>query len=95
MSKVSLPRHVHRVVSRGREYYYYQEGRGTPHAGERIRLPDNPQTPEFWSAVRQAQGAFGPTPTDTVNALIDEFELSWDTRQRKIADGTGGNTGVT
>ena len=88
MSKVSLPRHVHRVVSRGREYFYYQEGRGTPHAGERIRLPDNPQTPEFWNAVRQAQGAVGPTPTDTIGALIDAFEVSWQTRQRKISRGT-------
>ena len=38
--------------------------------------------------MRQAQGAFGPTPTDTVGALIDEFELSWPTRQRKISTGT-------
>jgi integrase len=75
-------------MSRGREYFYYQEGRGTPHAGERIRLPDDPQAPEFWNAVRQAQGAFGPTPTDTIGALIDAFELSWPTRQRKISAGT-------
>lgn len=88
MSSVSLPRHVHRVVSRGREYFYYQEGRGTPHAGDRIRLPDDPQTPEFWNAVRQAQGAFGPTATDTIGALIDAFEVSWQTRQRKISKGT-------
>lgn len=88
MSKISLPRHVHRVLSRGREYFYYQEGRGTPHAGERIRLPDDPQTPEFWNAVRQAQGEFGPTPTDTIGALIDAFEVSWATRQRKISKGT-------
>lgn len=88
MSKVSLPRHVHRVLSRGREYFYYQEGRGTAHAGDRIRLPDDPQTPEFWNAVRQAQGAFGPTPTDTIGALIDAFEVSWETRQRKISKGT-------
>jgi integrase len=88
MSKVSLPRHVHRVVSRGREYFYYQEGRGTPHVGERIRLPNNPQTPEFWNAVRQAQGAFGPTATDTVNALADAFEAAWPTLQRKLTKGT-------
>ncbi|MGR3804828.1 tyrosine-type recombinase/integrase [Marinibacterium profundimaris] len=88
MSKVSLPRHVHRVISRGREYYYYQEGRGTAHAGERVRLPDDPQTPEFWNAVRQAQGISGPTPTDTIGALIDAFEVSWKTRQRKISTGT-------
>lgn len=88
MSSVPLPRHVHRVKSRGRDYFYYQEGRGTPHVGARVRLPDDPQSPEFWSAVRQAQGAFGPTPTDTFGALADAFELSWDTRQRKISEGT-------
>lgn len=88
MSKVSLPRHVHRVVSRGREYFYYQEGRGTADAGERIRLPDNPQTPEFWHAVRQAQGTFGPTRTDTIGALIDAYEVAWPTLQRKITMNT-------
>ncbi|MBY8974632.1 integrase [Rhodobacteraceae bacterium NNCM2] len=88
MSKVSLPRHVHRVTSRGREYFYYQEGRGTPHAGERIRLPNDPQTPEFWHAVRQAQGAVGPTPTDTIGALIDAYECAWPTMQRKLSKGT-------
>lgn len=88
MSKISLPRHVHRVISGGREYFYYQEGRGTPEAGERIRLPDDPTTPEFWNAVRQAQGAFGPTPTDTVGALIDAYECAWPTLQRRLSKGT-------
>lgn len=88
MSKVSLPRHVHRVLSRGREYFYYQEGRGTPQQGQRIRLPDNPQTPEFWNAVRQAQGITGPTPTDTIGALIDAYECAWPTLQRKLSKGT-------
>jgi integrase len=88
VSKVALPRHVHRVVSRGREYFYYQEGRGTPHAGDRIRLPDNPQTPEFWHAVRQAQGITGPTPTGTVGALIDAYIISWPSLQRRLSEGT-------
>ena len=88
MSDVSLPRHVHKVRSRGREYFYYQEGRGTPHVGERIRLPDDPRTPEFWNAVRQAQGTFGPTPTDTINAMADAFEVAWPTLQRKLSEGT-------
>lgn len=88
MSKISLPRHVHRIKSRGREYFYYQEGRGTPQVGERIRLPDDPHTPEFWNAVRQVQGTFGPTPTDTIGALIDAFECAWPTLQRKLSKGT-------
>lgn len=87
-SSLSLPRHVHRVVSGGREYFYYQEGRGTPQAGQRIALPRDPQTPEFWVAVRQAQGSFGPTPVDTIGALIDAYEVAWPTLQRKLSDGT-------
>lgn len=88
MSSVKLPRHVHKVRGGAREYFYYQEGRGTAHAGERISLPSDPQSPEFWNAVRQAQGAFGPTPTDTVGALIDAFELAWPALPRKLSRGT-------
>jgi integrase len=54
----------------------------------RIRLPDDPEAPEFLNAVRQAQGAFGPTPIDTFDALADAYEKSWDTRQRQMAEGT-------
>ena len=88
MTKIPLPKYVHKVISRGREYFYYQEGRGTPHVGPRISLPNDPQTPEFWNAVRQAQGSFGPTPTDTIGALIDAYECSWPSLQRKLSEGT-------
>lgn len=87
-AKISLPSGVHRVVSRGREYYYYQKGRGTDHAGERIKLPSDPQTPEFWVAVRQAQGIVGPIPTDTIGALIDAYETAWPGLPRKLSQGT-------
>jgi integrase len=70
---VGLPSAVHKVISRGREYFYFQAGRGTDHQGPRIRLPSDPHSPEFWSAIRQAQGATGPIPTDTINALIDAY----------------------
>lgn len=70
---VNLPRGVHRIIARGREFYYFQAGRGTPHAGPRIRLPNDPHSPEFWNAIRQAQGIVGPVATDTVGALIDTF----------------------
>jgi len=85
---VSLPRGVHRVVSRGREYFYYQTGRGTDHVGERIKLPNDPQSPEFWVAVRQAQGIVGSVPTDTIGALIDAYEAAWPGLPRKLADST-------
>jgi integrase len=85
---VTLPKGVHCVVSRGHEYFYYQAGRGTDHSGQRIRLPSNPQSPEFWNAIRQAQGITSPVPTDTINALVDAYEIAWPALPRKLSDGT-------
>lgn len=85
---VSLPRGVHRVVSRGREYFYFQLGRGTDHEGKRVKLPKDPQSPEFWHAVRQAQGIVGPVATDTIAALIDAYEVAWPGLPRKLTDST-------
>lgn len=83
---VELPRGVHRVVARGREYFYFQLGRGTKHEGERVRLPDDPQSPDFWSALRQAQGIMGITHGETVNAAIDDYLAS--PRFLRLGDGT-------
>ena len=85
---VTLPRGVHRVVSRGREYFYYQAGRGTDREGDRIRLPNDPQSPGFWQAIRQAQGIVGPVTTDTIGALIDAYTTAWPTLPRKLSEGT-------
>ena len=85
---VALPKGVHRVVSRGREYFYYQEGRGTRTPGKRVPLPRDPHAPEFWNAVRQAQGVGGSVPTDTMGALIDAYEGAWATLPRKLAPST-------
>jgi integrase len=75
-----LPKHVHRVTSRCREYFYYHPGRGTKQPGERVRLPSNPQSPEFWQAIRVVQGEtfgpIGPVATDTVSAMIDAYLTS-------------------
>lgn len=73
---VDLPKGVHRVVSRGREYFYWHPGRGTPHAGPRTRLPDDPATPEFWVALRKAQGVVAEVRAETVNDALNEFETS-------------------
>lgn len=70
---VQLPKHVHRVTSRGKEYFYYQEGRGTASQGERVPLPKDPQQPDFWQAVRQAQGLAGEVRTDTIAAAFDAY----------------------
>lgn len=83
---ISLPKGVHRVKSRGKDYYYFQIGRGTAHAGPRLKLPDDPRTPEFWAAVRQLQGA--PTPTDTIGALIDAYIAAWPSLRRKLQPST-------
>lgn len=88
MASVKFPRHVHRVVSRGREYFYYTPGRGTPHQGTSIKLPSDPRSPEFWQALRQAQGVTGPVPVDTIGALIDAYVESWPTLQRQLSKGT-------
>jgi integrase len=85
---IALPPGVHRVISRAREYFYYQPGRGSKFPGPRIRLPNDPQSPEFWNAVRQAQGLGGPVPTDTINALADAYELAWPALPRKLSEGT-------
>ena len=86
---VELPRHVHRVVARGREYFYHQVARGTKHEGPRAKLPSDPHSPEFWTALRQVQGiSDGVVPTDTVAALIDAFEADWPKLRRKIAEST-------
>jgi hypothetical protein len=73
---VELPQHVHRVISRGREYFYFQEARGTKHAGPRLRLPGDPHSPEFWAAVRQAQGLIAAASADTLAAVLDLYLTS-------------------
>ena len=85
---VSLPNGVHRVVSRSREYFYFQIGRGTSQQGPRIALPNDPHSPEFWNALRQAQGIVGPVPADTINALADAYETAWPKLPRKLSDAT-------
>jgi hypothetical protein len=74
MPKIELPRYVYRVRRRGREYYYYHPGRGTPRAQSPVRLPDDPRTPEFWSAYRLAAGIDAPPKRDdTFEALTARY----------------------
>jgi hypothetical protein len=70
---VDLPRGVHKVTSRSREYYYFKAGRGTSAEGPRIKIPYDPQTPEFWTALRGAQGKSSVPTVNTVNLVIDEY----------------------
>ena len=78
---ISLPPHVHRVVSRGKEYFTYQYARGTSRAGPRIRLP-HPLDPEFSAAFRAAAGDHATrTAAGTFNALIEAYSSSPEWRE--------------
>jgi integrase len=82
---------VHRVVARAKEYFYYAPARGTAVAGARIRLPSDPHSPEFWTALRQAQGITGPVATNDIAALIDSYLASWATLPKQLAATTQDN----
>lgn len=83
---VELPKGVHRVVSRGREYFYWHPGRGTKHAGERQPLPNDPTKPEFWVTLREFQGSATGTATVTFGDVIDLYVVS--PQFTKLAVGT-------
>lgn len=70
---LTFPKHVHRVEARGREYFYFQVGRGTKNPGKRIALPNDPHSPEFWVAIRRAQGETGNVALDTFAGVADEY----------------------
>jgi integrase len=70
---VALPKGVHRVVSRGKEYFYFQAGRGTSAAGPRVGLPKDSTSPDFWRSLREAQGVSQVARSDTVSAAIDGY----------------------
>ena len=68
-----LPKGVHKVTSRGHEYYYFQAGRGTTAPGPRIKISHDPQTPEFWAALLEAQGKSSLPKIKTVSLAIDQY----------------------
>lgn len=83
---LQLPPHIHRVVSKGREYFYYNPNRNAEYAGkgEAVRLPGTPRDPEFWTTLnelcgidRPVQESDAPAPW-TYDGLIAEFKASSD-----------------
>src|SRR6266576_3557154 len=70
---VVLPKGVHKVTSRGHEYYYFQAGRGTTAPGPRIKIDHDPQSPEFWAALSEAQGKSKLPQINTVSFVIDRY----------------------
>ncbi|CAL8974604.1 hypothetical protein RHODGE_RHODGE_03280 [Rhodoplanes serenus] len=73
---IDLPKGVHRVISRGREYFYFQAGRGTAFAGQRVALPSDPHSPDFWAALRRAQGVDAGETVVTFGAVAELYEQS-------------------
>lgn len=75
---IQLPKDVHAVKSRSKTYYYYQPHRNTPLAGARMRIPHDPQTPDFWSFIAQLQNAKNePQESETsIRALIRDYQQS-------------------
>jgi hypothetical protein len=73
---VGLPKGVHHVVSRGREYFYFQAGRGTANQGPRITLPNDPHWPEFWLELRNAQGLTSLPEIPTFGGVCDLYQSS-------------------
>jgi integrase len=62
---VKLPEGVHAVKRKsGRYAYYWRPHRGTARAGASERLPDNPESVEFWAAVKRLKA-----PTAEIGGL--------------------------
>jgi hypothetical protein len=70
---VALPKGVHKVTSRCKEYYYFQAGRGTSAEGPRVKIDHDPRTPEFWAALREAQGISSVATINAVEFAADEY----------------------
>lgn len=82
---ITLPPHVHRTVSRGKEYFTYQYKRGTRQAGPRTKLP-HPADEGFLAAVRKAAGAAALVPAaGTFEALIEAYQASPEWRELSAA----------
>ena len=66
---LELPDYVQRVVSNGREYFYFRRG------DQRIPLPRDPHSPEFYRAYREAMGSEIPE-TKRFKELIEAYKHS-------------------
>ena len=74
---IALPAGVHRVLSRGKDYYYWRPNRGTARGGVSIRLP-HVYDPDFWTEVRRLSGDadVGKPSAGTFGALITDYQSS-------------------
>jgi integrase len=84
---IKLPPHVHCVKARGKPYYYLQRNRGTGKATERVRLPDDPRTPDWWDEYRRLMHLPPPTiKADSFEHVIKTYLDSPDFKE--LADAT-------
>ena len=82
-ARSSLPPHVHAVIARGREYFYYHPNRGTRLEGPRTRIPGSPfdvdggPNADWWAAYRRLAGTEEQAPAaGTFSALIAAYKTS-------------------
>jgi hypothetical protein len=80
IASVPLPEGVHKVISKGRAYYYWSPNRGTGREGERIRLPSADENPiAFAREIERLQKAAEPVPANgTVAHLTRKYRESED-----------------
>ena len=100
-----LPTHVKAIRKRsGRVYYYFIKHRETERERRPVRMPDDPASPEFWSAYAELMQLPPPAPArrDTVSDLAAAWQASpewaamsfrtqkeWGRLVRIILDGWG------
>ena len=77
---LALPDGVHPVRSKGRVYYYYQPGRGTPRAAKPVRIFGDPNvsvgTPEnerFWRELNHIVSQTIVYPSGSIKTLVDQY----------------------
>ncbi len=73
----------------GRIYWYFQFGRGTPGKGKLHRLPDDPQSAEFWAAIERLTGTEQQRVTaGTFAALILQYRNPGNPNWTSLSDNT-------
>lgn len=69
-----LPEGVHRVKTGERVYHYWHPHRGTAAAGDRVRIPHDPESPLFWSFIEHQKRV--KPETGTLAEMIAEYRVS-------------------
>ncbi|WP_404291472.1 hypothetical protein ACD578_05205 [Microvirga sp. RSM25] len=78
VAAVQLPPEVQVVRSKGRLYYYWAPGRNTARAGERHKLPRDPQSSEFWREIERLGGSNPNVPAGSVADVVGRYRSGED-----------------